>query len=91
IIDPRESDVVCGRGGAALKHPGNLTYRGLVDLNKGPYISCPRREKIEISRSIVAAIREQRGRFLEQDATTGVWIDIGDKKATEKTSQALRE
>jgi hypothetical protein len=28
---------------------------------------------------------------LERDAKEGVWIDIGDKKAIEKTSQALRE
>jgi len=91
IIDPRESDVLCGRGGAALRHPGNLTYRRLVNLNKGLYITCLKTEKLKISRSIVAAIREQRGRFLERDATAGVWIDIGDKKAIEKTSQALRE
>jgi hypothetical protein len=48
-------------------------------------------EKLKISRSIVAAIREQKGRFLERDAKKGTWYDIGDKKAIEKTSQALRE
>lgn len=31
------------------------------------------------------------GRFLRKDDKTGKWIDIGDKKAAEKTSQALRE
>ena len=25
ISDPRETDVLCGRGGAALRHPGNQT------------------------------------------------------------------
>lgn len=25
ITDPRETDVLCGRGGAALRHPGNQT------------------------------------------------------------------
>jgi hypothetical protein len=39
----------------------------------------------------VAAIREQKGRFLERDSKKGTWYDIGDKKAIEKTSQALRE
>lgn len=91
IIDPRESDVLCGRGGAALRHPGNQTYRRLVNLNKGLYITCLKTEKLKISRSIVAAIREQKGRFLERDAKKGTWYDIGDKKAIEKTSQALRE
>lgn len=31
------------------------------------------------------------GRFLVLDKRTGIYKDIGDKKATEKTSQALRE
>jgi hypothetical protein len=91
ITDPRDTDVLCGRGGAALRHPGNQTYRRLVNLNKGLYITCLKTEKLKISRSIVAAIREQNGRFLEKDAAKGNWYDIGDKKAIEKTSQALRE
>jgi len=91
VTDPRDSDVLCGRGGAALRHPGNQTYRRLVNLNKGLYITCLKTEKLKISRSIVAAIREQNGRFLERDAKKGSWFDIGDKKAVEKTSQALRE
>jgi len=40
---------------------------------------------------IVNAVRELGGRFLEVDERTGRYTDIGDKKATEKTSQALRE
>lgn len=91
VTDPRDTDVLCGRGGAALRHPGNQTYRRLVNLNKGLYITCLKTEKLKISRSIVAAIREQNGRFLERDAKKGTWFDIGDKKAIEKTSQALRE
>lgn len=89
--NPRDSDVLCGRGGAALRHPGNQTYRRLVHLNKGLYITCLKAEKLKISRSIVAAIREQNGRFLERDTKKSTWYDIGDRKAMEKTSQALRE
>ncbi len=46
-----------------------------------------------MARVIVRAIRngDPPGRFLKKDATTGKWFDIGDKKAAEKTSQALRE
>ena len=91
IKDPQDTDVLCGRGGAALRHPGNQTYRRLVHLNKGLYITCLKAEKLKISRSIVAAIREQNGRFLERDTKSTTWYDIGDKKAMEKTSQALRE
>jgi len=90
VTDPLDTDVLCGRGGAALRHPGNKTYRTLVQLNKGLYITCIKSEKLKISKSIVAAIREQKGRFLEKNKA-GTWDDIGDRKATEKTSQALRE
>jgi hypothetical protein len=91
VTEVHDSDVLCGRGGAALRHAGNQTYRKLVSLNKGLYITCLKTEKLKISRSIVAAIREKKGRFLEKDGKSGTWYDIGDKKAVEKTSQALRE
>ena len=46
-----------------------------------------------ISRSIVEAVRSLAppGRFLEKNPCTGLWSDIGHKKAVEKTSQALRD
>jgi hypothetical protein len=42
---------------------------------------------------IVKALRnsDPPGRFLRRDEKTGKWYDIGDKKAAEKASQALRE
>ena len=48
---------------------------------------------MSISRSIVAAVRslDPPGRFLEKNPQTGLWSDIGHKKAVEKTSQALRD
>lgn len=101
-----ENDIICGRKGVALKHPGNLAYRKIVGLNKELYATCLKNEKLRISKSIVYAMREDLGgRFLEredgktsmslderdEDGNPVVWRDIGDKKAVEKTSQALRE
>jgi hypothetical protein len=40
---------------------------------------------------IVAAVRNVGGRFLELDERSGIYHDIGDRKAIKKTSQALRE
>jgi hypothetical protein len=64
-----------------------------VNEVKLPYVNCPKREKPLIARRIVEAVRNQSppGRFLQKDAKTGLWSDIGDGKAREKTSQALRE
>mmetsp|Transcript_21963 Transcript_21963/g.35929 ORF Transcript_21963/g.35929 Transcript_21963/m.35929 type:complete len:422 (-) Transcript_21963:103-1368(-) len=84
-------DVLNGRGQGVQRHPGNVKYRTLVFVNKTLYAKCPRNDKIKISRGIVAAVRKSGGRFLDLDERTNIYTDIGDKKATEKTSQALRE
>ena len=105
IVTVHESDIICGRGGLSLKHPGNAAYRQITSLNKEIYATCPKSEKLRISKSIVNAVRQINARFLErEDGKTSrsldetdaagnpvTWRDIGDKRAIEKTSQALRE
>lgn len=56
-------------------------------------MSCKKHEKLKVSQAIVAAIRGQDppGRFVEKHPESGRLYDIGEKKAVEKTSQALRE
>lgn len=56
-------------------------------------MTLPKRQKQLLSRSIVHAVRSQNppGRFLQRDAQSDLWYDVGDARATEKTSQALRE
>jgi len=93
ISTPHPHDVLCGRGGGSNNHPGNEAFRELVNEVKVPYVNCPKREKPLIARRIVEAVRGQTppGRFLSKCSKTGFWNDIGDGKAREKTSQALRE
>lgn len=74
-----------------MRHAGNKKYRSLIKSSKPVYLISSKNEKTAISRSIVAAIRSQNGRFLERSKDLQTWYDIGDAKATEKTSQALRE
>jgi hypothetical protein len=56
-------------------------------------VTLPKRQKMLLSKSIVHAVRSQNppGRFLQKDANTDRWYDVGDNRAVEKTSQALRE
>eukprot|EP00980_Cylindrotheca_fusiformis_P021481 scaffold8353_cov138-Cylindrotheca_fusiformis.AAC.12 len=93
IKDPHHNDVLCGRGVTTNRHPGNESFRSLVGLNKEVYVSSTKKQKMEISRSIVEAVRslDPPGRFLEKNLESGLWSDIGHKKAVEKTSQALRD
>ncbi|GAX24787.1 hypothetical protein FisN_18Lh135 [Fistulifera solaris] len=86
-------DVLCGRGVTTNKWAGNEQFRSLVGLNKELYVTSTKRQKMAISRSIVDAVRSMNppGRFLEKNMDTGLWNDIGNRKAIEKTSQALRD
>jgi adenine-specific DNA methylase len=63
----------------------------IVDqFKQGKLSNLYKRGKTAIRRSIVATIRKQKGQF-SQRGNDKIWYDIGDAKATEKTSQALRE
>eukprot|EP00978_Attheya_sp_CCMP212_P017868 scaffold48121_cov47-Attheya_sp.AAC.16 len=88
----KEHDVLCGRGGATNNHIGNKHFRSLVTDYQTEYLGSKKRDKAGIARQIVKQIRERGGRFLKKvDGGDDTWIEVGDKKATEKTSQALRE
>jgi hypothetical protein len=93
IPTPHPHDVLCGRGGGTNNHVGNSHWRMLVAANKQLYVTLPKRQKMLLSRSIVNAVRSQNppGRFLQKEAKSDLWYDVGDQRAQEKTSQALRE
>jgi hypothetical protein len=86
-------DILCGRGGLTNHHKGNKRFRDVVTLHRPDYVRAPKIQKPSVARVIVRAIRngDPPGRFLRKDQKTGLWVDIGDKRAAEKTSQALRE
>lgn len=88
---PRDVDVLCGRGGLINKHFGNVVYRKVVDFNKPFYQSVHKKHRILVSQSIVQSILNFGGRFLILGAKGKSWIEIGYKRAVQKTSQALRE
>lgn len=86
-------DILCGRGGLTNHHKGNKRFRDIVALHRPDYVRAPKIQKPSVARVIVRAIRngDPPGRFLRKDEKSGKWVDVGDKKAAEKTSQALRE
>lgn len=95
MIDQNEiqdDDVLFGRGGATNNHIGNKRFRALVSEHQPVYLAAKKRDKSSIARTIVKIIRERGGRFLKKVDDNGTkWEEVGDKKAGEKTSQALRE
>ena len=93
IKEPHENDVMYGRGGGTNHHPGNKRYRKMVEERKVKYVNSKRLDKPLVALEIIREWRGQwpPGRFLKHNDKTGLWDDVGDKKAREKTSQALRE
>ena len=93
IPHPHEHDVLSGRGNFVNYHPGNEHFRGLVRKYKVDYVKCPKPQKGKFSKVIYDEVRARNppGRFLKQDPATKLWYDIGEKKALDKTRQALRE
>lgn len=95
IAEPNENDVLCGRGGRINAHEGNVQFRDIVMANKKEYLAktTKKLEKAHIAARVVEFIRtlDPPGRFLKEDADTGLWYDVGDAKAIKKAGQALRE
>ena len=73
--------------------PGNIVFRMCVKACQPAYIEAKRRDKPYIAQRIVLFVRKMGGRFLkrERDSPADAWKDVGNGKAREKTSQALRE
>lgn len=65
----------------------------MVEDRKIDYVNSKRLDKPLVALDIIRIWRNQDppGRFLKLDEKTKKWNDVGDKKAREKTSQALRE
>ena len=93
IMKPHRNDVLCGRGHLANNHDGNSYFRRLVKSYKMDYVSSSKQQKKVYSRIIYDKIRklDPPGRFLKFEASVSKWRDVGEKKAIEKTRQALRE
>jgi hypothetical protein len=86
-----DHDVLSGRGGGTNVHPGNRNFRDLINLHRRAYLKARKNDKPSISRAIVRSIRDNNGGFLKKDDKSGLWFEIGDDAAREKTSQALRQ
>ncbi|CAB9515284.1 expressed unknown protein [Seminavis robusta] len=97
ITHPGLHDCLCGRGGHATNHPGNVQFRMLVNQYKEFYLGLSRCGKLQVAAEVVRLWRAQTpaGRFLAMTDPSqkeqSTWHDIGDKEALKKTTQCLRE
>jgi len=88
---PHEFDVIKGRGNGANLHPGNVSFRRLVNSHKDAYYVSSNDEKKRIVMRIIQLIQasDPPGRFLSEDR--GIWTLMDQKSVFRKVGQALRE
>jgi len=84
-------DVLLGRGGATNAHSGNVRFRRIIAQHQQEYLKARKREKVGIARRIVGIVQSNGGRFLKRTDNAQNWVQVTDKRAQEKASQALRE
>eukprot|EP00531_Pseudo-nitzschia_arenysensis_P018566 CAMPEP_0116131312 /NCGR_PEP_ID=MMETSP0329-20121206/8939_1 /TAXON_ID=697910 /ORGANISM="Pseudo-nitzschia arenysensis, Strain B593" /LENGTH=591 /DNA_ID=CAMNT_0003625735 /DNA_START=421 /DNA_END=2196 /DNA_ORIENTATION=+ len=77
---PNLNDVVFRPSQSTMCHPGNVMFRGLVESKHGEHSLAPTREaKIDVTRSVMTAVRQLGGRFLVWNNQTW-WTEITDEK-----------
>jgi len=98
IKNPNPQDVLCGRGAPVTFHPGNATFRDLIERSQAEYLCAKRSDKPQIATFILDEIKSLGGRFLKKsrDRTKKgrshvMWEELDDYKAYERVCHGLRE
>ena len=87
-------DVLLGRGGKTNGSEGNINFREIVATRSQDYLHAKKPDKIHIAKSVVVAVHNQGGRFLEKkqcEMGEDIWVEVPEERALKKASQALRE
>eukprot|EP00522_Entomoneis_paludosa_P015741 CAMPEP_0172451786 /NCGR_PEP_ID=MMETSP1065-20121228/9677_1 /TAXON_ID=265537 /ORGANISM="Amphiprora paludosa, Strain CCMP125" /LENGTH=439 /DNA_ID=CAMNT_0013203757 /DNA_START=769 /DNA_END=2088 /DNA_ORIENTATION=+ len=89
---PARTDVCLGRGKQHWNHPGNVQYRKLIQDNVDAYQGATgKRVRTQIVSSILAAVRNDGGKFIKQDGKDKPWYEIGHAASLEKVDHSLRD
>jgi hypothetical protein len=91
-FDFNDNHVLCGPRGSNVHHPGNRLFLRLVKANKELYNKDYARHpsfKHLLVLSIIAAIQNRGGRFVEKEEEGKIWYEMSHKDACAKTVQAL--
>jgi hypothetical protein len=82
---PSPSDVICARGRAYWEHPGNITYRRLIQNATPRYSQTNTKlERTLVVTEIVRAIEKDGGKFIKKVKKGGPWVIVDEVFAREK-------
>ncbi|CAJ1965489.1 unnamed protein product [Cylindrotheca closterium] len=85
--EPLPRDVIFGR---ARKNPGSELLQRLIKDNSQEYESLSRGVKMRHVESIMQTLKDQGGRFLEEAAEKGRWVELPNDTARERISTYFR-
>lgn len=90
-MKPRDKDVVCGRGKALNRHPGNRRMNRIVRKYKYKYRDArDQDEKASIANAVLATVQGNGARFLKCDSS-GDWQELQYKVALKKVYHSIRD
>jgi hypothetical protein len=87
----RDTDILMGRGGNATYHPGNKRYLVAMKKRLVQYHNSVRSDKIKISQQVVDEVHAWGGRFLKRVKESSEYVEVSNKIARTRVSQALRD
>jgi len=76
---PRSVDVIFRPGTSMFSHPGNVTFRGLIESKAHNRIATKRSDKEKVALEIIREVQQLGGRFLNWVPTIGYWTDISNQ------------
>jgi hypothetical protein len=99
VVQPLEADVLLGRGKRAISRSGNVRFRNIIKAWTVEYgNSIDPHIRDSIANRVMATVREEGGRFLQQqqradhDITQpSTWVVIPEASVRTKVKQALRD
>jgi hypothetical protein len=84
------ADIICGRDKLSVHHPGNRRFRILIQMYGARYQSSKtRKEKTEITRTIIEMVHNYGGRFVKLTADE-TFVQLQMAEIHDKVSHALR-
>ncbi|CAJ1951348.1 unnamed protein product [Cylindrotheca closterium] len=85
-------DIICGRGLHIMNHHGNHNLHLIVDRYRQAYLTSTRKDKADITRSIVQHLKSTGARFLRRFNHDGddKWVEVDERTAYKKVGHALR-
>lgn len=88
---PGVNDVLFNRGKSCQYHPGNVTFRGLLESKKRQHLNANQTMKKEIASEIMEEVEIRSGRFLHWDKP-GWWVEFEDRtEIRHKIATSLRD